>query len=313
MKNALGVKRAVFVVLFAGMSTAVFAGGDIKSQFANRESIRETRHNLTQRPTLPGPDGRLVNGSAMDFARNDYREVCVYCHTPHGANSTTNAPLWNRTQNPNNNYITYAQLGTSTLTQPVSQPGINSLTCLSCHDGTTAVDSIINMPGSGRYQESQEISVDQNFLATWQQRDGSSIPAGSHQALTSGTGCLVCHSQSGSGNAFPLAGDFAIFEIGLDLRNDHPVGIRFPVGSDDFNSTSGTTARGDAFFDLDGDSRMDKGEVRLYETSEGPEVECASCHDPHGVESAGAGSQFNPTFLRVSNVGSALCMTCHVK
>jgi hypothetical protein len=25
------------------------------------------------------------------------------------------------------------------------------------------------------------------------------------------------------------------------------------------------------------------------------------------------GSQFNPTFLRVANSGSALCLTCHTK
>jgi hypothetical protein len=31
------------------------------------------------------------------------------------------------------------------------------------------------------------------------------------------------------------------------------------------------------------------------------------------VPSNGVGSQFNPTFLRVSNTGSALCLTCHTK
>ena len=36
-------------------------------------------------------------------------------------------------------YQTYDLLGTSSLTQPVSQPGVNSLTCLSCHDGTLAI------------------------------------------------------------------------------------------------------------------------------------------------------------------------------
>ena len=36
-----------------------------------------------------------------------------------------------------------------------------------------------------------------------------------------------------------------------------------------------------------------------------PYVECASCHDPHQAA--------NPTFLRIPNTGSQLCLTCHVK
>jgi predicted CXXCH cytochrome family protein len=40
-----------------------------------------------------------------------------------------------------------------------------------------------------------------------------------------------------------------------------------------------------------------------------PFVECASCHDPHVDNIAGN----NPTFLRVSNVGSAVCLACHDK
>jgi hypothetical protein len=59
--------------------------------------------------------------------------------------------------------------------------------------------------------------------------------------------------------------------------------------------------------------RADANEIRLYNTGEGYEVECASCHDPHGVPSAGPGSTFNPTFLRINNTGSAVCLTCHSK
>jgi cytochrome c553 len=77
--------------------------------------------------------------------------------------------------------------------------------------------------------------------------------------------------------------------------------------------------------------------TRCVCSGEGSEVECASCHDSHGVPSAGAGSRFNPSFLRVNNgIGegmnydgntpttagisgivsdgaSALCQTCHAK
>jgi predicted CXXCH cytochrome family protein len=44
--------------------------------------------------------------------------------------------------------------------------------------------------------------------------------------------------------------------------------------------------------------------ARLSEVGEIPYVECSSCHDPHVA---------NKLFLRVSNEGSRLCLTCHDK
>ena len=61
------------------------------------------------------------------------------------------------------------------------------------------------------------------------------------------------------------------------------------------------------------EGQADSNEIRLYNSGEGYEVECATCHDPHGVPSGGPGSIFNPTFLRVSNVGSGVCLSCHTK
>ena len=80
----------------------------------------------------------------------------------------------------------------------------------------------------------------------------------------------------------------------------------------DFNDPSRKEARL-AWFDGNANARADGNEIRLYNSGEGYEVECASCHDPHGVPSAGPGSNFNPTFLRLPNAGSAVCLTCHTK
>ena len=95
------------------------------------------------------------------------------------------------------------------------------------------------------------------------------------------------------------------------LRNDHPIGVNFPAlaaATDNFKKPGGS--KGDAnYFDGNGNNNMDKGEVRVY----AGKVECASCHDPHGVPSAGVNSSFQPTFLRQSNAGSALCLACHTK
>lgn len=296
----------VALVLLAAAAPAAWAqaGPDVPSKFTNIGTVGNTRHNLSQRQVSGG--GPV--GVFMDFTRNDYAEVCVYCHTPHGANKTTTAPLWNRTMKVTT-YQTYDLLGSASLSQLVTQPGVNSLTCLSCHDGQTAVDAIINMPGSGRYNVGMETSdANTGFLSSWV--NPSAIPAQSHGRI--GTECAACHSPAGGAAG---ATDFTAFIIGTDLRNDHPVGVRFPTtagAGTDWKDPSRKEPRL-AYFDNNGNSRADANEIRLYNTGDGYEVECASCHDPHGVPSAGPGTVFNATFLRVNNIGSAVCLTCHSK
>lgn len=298
-------------------------------------SISNTRHNLTQ-SFNPNADVMTTN------ARNNYGEVCVYCHAPHGANTKIKAPIWNRTIN-TGTYIIYDKM--RTLNQPIGQPGANSLTCLSCHDGTIAIDSVINMPGSGRYNSNQEELAtigDKTWLNTWPNRlrDGTptTSPALGHLEMgiatddpsnppiqtSQGNKCTTCHNTSDTGMP-----DFKGFVLGTDLRNEHAVGILFPVAAGpgiDFNQPTGVVVGKMRYFDITGpfntNGRPDTNEPRLYETGDGPEVECASCHDPHGVPVNGPGTRFIPSFLRVSNgnavapfqgASSGLCLTCHDK
>jgi hypothetical protein len=294
--NSQKIVVAMGLFLFGTGLVQAQVGSDAGTKFTNQGSIANTRHNLTQRPPAGG-----INGTIMDGFRNNYGEVCVYCHTPHSADASAKLPLWNRTIQ-KTTYKTYNELKTSSLTQTVSQPGANSLSCLSCHDGQTAMDSIINMPGSGGYKFSAANAgkSEDAFLTTW-----APTTTTSHQGLN--TGCLVCHGSA------PLPGvpDFRVALIGTDLTNDHPVGITFPTkngAGTDFKTPTG--AQGNAtFFDADSNGVMDKGDVRLYDAK----VECASCHDPHGVPSGAPGSTFNLTFMRVANTNSAVCLTCHAK
>lgn len=303
--------KVTLAAMAAATSTLVLAGPDRPSEFTNLNSITNTRHNLSQRGAA-GADllaGGPNSGGAgiMDSSRNNYGEVCVYCHTPHGAAINATAPLWNRALPTGTTYQTYNQLNTSSLTQTVSQPGGASLPCLSCHDGQQAIDAIINMPGSGRYNP----SPDNTFLNSWP------AASGSHDALN-GAGCLACHNPAGPGFA-ATASDFTVFAIGTDLRNDHPVGVNFPAvngSGTDWKSPTGSVTRGTVvttFFDENSNTRMDKGDIRLYGSGTDSRVECASCHDPHGVPSGGNGTTFNPTFLRKTNAGSVVCLTCHSK
>lgn len=313
----------LLIVVFPSLSSA--DGWAPNTRAPNTNNIGNTRHNLTM-SYLPA-----IAGDPMSDARNNYQEICVYCHTPHGANDTKGAiPLWNRTLN-QGQYQIYDK--PRTLNRPIGQPGPNSLTCLSCHDGTISIDSIINMPGSGRYQEAQKTSMNPSFLDQWPNSAAVHATMGPEPGNT--TQCTYCHALSQSAAGFP----FELFVIGTDLRDDHPIGILFPDNFEpgvDFNEPNLTyeTPGGAQMkvFDNNGNGYPDKDEPRLYDTGDGFEVECASCHDPHGVPSGGAGSgtMFNPSFLRVnngvvvtpdtpnnaqivSNTGSALCLTCHAK
>jgi predicted CXXCH cytochrome family protein len=71
-------------------------------------------------------------------------QVCIYCHTPHNANGNAMVPLWNHATTTQ----TYTVYSSNTLNATVGQPGATSNTkaCLSCHDGSVALDNF----GTGR-------------------------------------------------------------------------------------------------------------------------------------------------------------------
>ena len=319
--NAIKGTIVISAVLFS--ISAIADGWNPFSRAPNRDSISNTRHNLTLSYNVDAGGA----GNAMDLFRNQYVEVCVYCHTPHGANSQVDAPLWNRTIN-TGEYQIYDK--PRTLNRPIGQPGPNSLTCLSCHDGTISIDSIINMPGSGFYNRAQETAMDSTFLDQWG-NSGRTGPVGLHYRMgpSQDAGfCTLCHNNDNSQTSMS---DFTVFVIGTDLRNDHPIGIQYPegpygkdIGVDFFEPYKGFSNASGAdmwFHDSNGNTYPDKDEPRMYNTGENYEVECASCHDPHGVPINGPGTDFIPSFLRVSNGNantgegnpSGLCLTCHIK
>lgn len=241
--------------------------------------ISSTKHNL-------GASG------SFNFT-NATTEICVFCHTPHGADSSAAVPLWNRHLSTGGAYNTYASLGTSTLDSASTAIGSVSLACLSCHDGTQGMDVMINTPGSGT------------------------------------TGVLGSGTMSGPNgwkefNTMSQVSGEMIY-LGTDLRNDHPISIQYagaltngnqnrPANDLDFNdATAVTVASGTVVYYVEsGDGTgKSKHDLPLYNRASGglsgqPLVECATCHDPHTT---------NTTFLRHNsgNNGSATCLTCHVK
>jgi len=85
-------------------------------------------------------------------------EICIACHTPHNANvSVANSPLWNH--NVTNN--TYTLYSSSTFDATATQPNSTTKLCLSCHDGTIALDAIAGNSGSSyiRVQTSRGVPI----------------------------------------------------------------------------------------------------------------------------------------------------------
>ena len=95
---------------------------------AGAQSIINTEHNLSA--TGPG-DVRALSES----------EICIFCHTPH--NSLPSSPLWNK-DDPGYTYTLYHS---STVEAVPGQPDGSSILCLSCHDGTTALGSVLSRSG----------------------------------------------------------------------------------------------------------------------------------------------------------------------
>ncbi len=83
--------------------------------------------------------------------------VCWYCHTPHTASPA--APLWNR-ESPGTTYSIYE---TSTLNTAPGQPTGASLLCLSCHDGTVAVNLTYHDALFGGGESPSYIAADRNL------------------------------------------------------------------------------------------------------------------------------------------------------
>ena len=136
----------------------------------------------------------------------------------------------------------YTVYSSPTLDVAAGQPGGASKLCLSCHDGTVAIDSFGGATGS----------------------------------------------QFATGSAL----------IGTDLSDDHPIGIGWehqtqtPACSNchDPRDPGDMTGIATPFFGPPGSRTL----------------ECPTCHDAHGTNG-------EPWLLRVTPVGSALCLYCHGK
>jgi predicted CXXCH cytochrome family protein len=87
-----------------------------------------------------------ITDSAHDFSNDAWSggEICVVCHTPHGGTAGF-GPLWNRGAYTNTTFTMYTSTGLE-FDNSGNTPGPESKACLSCHDGSVALDSYGGSP-----------------------------------------------------------------------------------------------------------------------------------------------------------------------
>lgn len=83
-------------------------------------------------------EGQGIEGSAHDFSGESWSggQICAPCHVPHNAQGDV-VPLWSHDTTAAN----FTLYNSATLDATVGQPSSVSKACLSCHDGTVALDS----------------------------------------------------------------------------------------------------------------------------------------------------------------------------
>lgn len=280
----------VLIAISASGATAISVGDYSAGDPAS--GVASSRHNL-------GSTGSYI--MTTDSSTAGTNEVCVFCHTPHTGG--TSSPLWNRSTTNSSSYTAYGTTISGTIINN-GNLGSATLACLSCHDGVTTFDNLLNAPGAG----------------------GSSGDQG-WSFYESGT----------------VVSDFITTErflIGPSLSNDHPVSVTYREGvaslrvSDtnismiDLSSGVGSTTPNirQNLWSVSGYLNTDAtiGDLLRRNVNTGTmTVECSSCHDPHFSNKSydevewtwGGEAESDGLFLRRvgGNGGSGVCRTCHNK
>ncbi|MBI5886666.1 MAG: hypothetical protein HZB85_08840 [Deltaproteobacteria bacterium] len=340
MKRFLVLTLATATVGFLAAGAA-FAADDVSTNFGTFDlapdsgvtvytagmaanGIASTRHNV-------GGTGNYiavrsdVNAAGLGtigangFSSNDPKlkggegggstEICVFCHTPHHsvkaqtgnkgeyAGNFGNAPLWNR----KGMATGYTAYGTTIGGSVITTVGGVSLACLSCHDGVTAMDNLVNGPGvnamSDRWNGTYGDANSQGFaFADVFDTSINAYQIGQEERINIGNG-----GTGYAGNGTTVA----------DLSNDHPMSVVYSDGSGidgadtikraslrdrttqiatiDLASglyfTTSTAYGTEIKANLSQNRWADKGFIsetaEIADMLREGKVECSSCHDPH--------------------------------
>lgn len=230
---------------------------------------------------IAGGPHDLSNGSAV--RNNDATingQTCVFCHVPHGG--STSQPLWNRSNPTGAAYQIYTSSTSASVATAAGLASGISGACLSCHDGTIAMDVITNVNGL----------------------PFGTAPTTGSVAFVAGPDKKAVYANGAGGTANVMSGGLPF--LGSDLRNDHPVAVVYQTAlTADPTHYTPVTQVGAAIY-INGAA----GRIPLYGSAvANATIECASCHDAHNNSLNGT----NGGFLRQANTGSQMCRACHIK
>jgi len=301
MKKVLASVLAVASIAAAG---SVYAG--IPAQTGVNGSLHDMRMYAA---TKAGAGYADVHVDSMD-------RVCVFCHTPHnsikpGGGDTSDYPLWNRVTDATLNYEPYkwaTQMNKGTTdVDNVGEFDISagqaifgpSRLCLTCHDGTLAVDShsgsLTNAFGNG----AQNGGIMVSDRAKIGQDLSNDHPIGFNY------NDIRLYRESHSLGAVNANGDHEIAKSDLTFATSV---TPTAVGGTAYNDVQRQGAGGRTIKDV------------LYQ---GQIMTCATCHEVHNKDNAkqanlngvnGSDASAAPNFfLYAPEKDSLICLSCHVK
>ena len=188
------------LLLFAGLVWATYATaaaivGD--PVLGADDPILGSKHDFT------GLNDRAGVVAMSGVAFSDYGYSCVYCHIPPEEAGAVPADFggidgWNRYVPALSNFKLYDSRDMNSKT---GEPNPISMLCLSCHDGTMAVDMVVFKPAAF-----DPIADDAMHMRL--------------NAEDNIESCGKCHNGD-------IAHDIVSKVLGTDLRNDHPISMQY--------------------------------------------------------------------------------------
>lgn len=274
MGNSL--KRFVSIVL---LSFAFIGIQAVNATTYKTPGIRGTDHDFANRFGCYDSSTGTMKANCTPWTNSRGRpedEICIFCHTPHHANTAEiNAPLWNRALT-NTSYVPYPSI--DEIGVVIGQPNGVSKLCLSCHDGTVAIDAYgTNVPGAGH---------------TMQDVAGGNGGGWGNSGPNLGTDLSADHPISFTFNSAVSTADPGMFDPTVQVSHigDLPSNPGMP------NTVTVVSVVGSGSTNTIAQDMLDTNS----------QVQCTSCHEPHNKYG------WNK-FLVKNNTGSGLCLTCHNK
>ena len=227
---------------------------------------------------IAGGPHDLTSGSALRNANAAIAgQTCVFCHTPHSG--VTSNPLWNRNAPTGASYQVYTSTTSDVVTTGAQIALSGSGACMSCHDGTIATDVLRNVNG---------------------------LAFGPAVTFTRQGTAKATYTAAAPGASNVMSGGLPF--LGTDLRNDHPVAITYETARAATPSEFVTQVLNGAKITVGATNPLPlfapPGSTGPATTANAT-IECASCHSSHNNTLG--------SFLRKSNTGSAICLSCHIK